>query len=271
MKEKTNGIIHANHRARMRQKCLEHGPAIFADHELVEMLLYYTMPRGDTNELAHKLIESYGSISGLMEASAAELMMHKGIGEQTGTFFALMREMMRRYAKDLYGQWDCYDTISKIGKYIWSYFLGLNCERLYAMFFNGRMNILDCVLLAEGTVQEATVPIRRIAEMAFQKRAVSVVIAHNHPSGFATPSSEDEVTTVRVREALNVIGVRLLEHLVITNTNFFPIMKTRNAMPEVMASMYENVSGAIQLEYEKFYDVDEKTFQFPNIFGQEQN
>lgn len=269
MSEKTNGVIHTNHRARMRQKCLEHGTAAFADHELVEMLLYYTVPRGDTNELAHELIESYGSISGLVEATPAELMMHKGIGEQACSFFALLREMMRRYAKDLYGHWDRYDTISKIGCYIWSYFIGINRERLYAMFFNGKMNMLDCVLLSEGAVQEASCCIRRIAELAFQKRAVSVVIAHNHPHGLALPSGMDEVTNAQINEALRVLGVRLLEHLIVNETNFYPMMKTRNAMPAMMSSMYENISGAQQLEYEKFYDVDENTFQFPNIFDQE--
>ncbi|MBQ8416962.1 MAG: hypothetical protein IJX13_08740 [Clostridia bacterium] len=271
MTEKSNGVIHTSHRARMRQKCLEHDTASFADHELVEMMLYYTMPRGDTNELAHKLIESYGSISGLMEATPAELMMHKGVGEQTSSFFALLREMMRRYAKDLYGQWDCYDTVSKIGQYIWTYFIGLNCERLYAMFFNGKMNMLDCVLLSEGTAQEANICIRKIAELAFQKRAVAVVLAHNHPHGLACPSPQDEVISVQLREALQMVGVKLLDHLVVTETNFYPIMKTRNAMPSVMSPLYANVGGTKPLDYEHFYDVDEATYQFPNIFDQKEN
>lgn len=271
MKETTNGAIHTSHRARMRQRCLEHDTSSFADHELVEMLLYYTIPRGDTNELAHELIESYGSVAGLMEATPSELMMHKGVGEQAGTFFALLREMMRRYARDLYGEWDRYDTVSKIGCYIWSYFLGLNCERLYAMFFNGKMNMLDCVLLSEGTVDEASVCVRRIAELALQKRAATVVIAHNHPHGYASPSPQDETFSVQIKEALHVIGIYLLEHLILTETNFYPIMKLRNAFPSVMSPMHGNVGGIRGIDYEHFYDVDEKSFQFPNIFDQQKN
>ena len=127
MTEKNN--IHKSHRERIRDKA-ELGFLPFADHELFEMLLFYSIPRGDTNELGHLLIERFGSFNAVLEASVDELQQVKGIGLNSALQIKLIAEMMRRYVSGVVEDTPRYDRLSKVAQYIWPRFLGLGNERM---------------------------------------------------------------------------------------------------------------------------------------------
>ena len=95
----TMGGIHEGHRARMRTKLMESGERVFADHELLEVLLYYAIPRRDTNELAHRLLEQFGSLQGVLSASAQELACVKGVGEYAAAHIKIVTILQRRAAR----------------------------------------------------------------------------------------------------------------------------------------------------------------------------
>ncbi len=268
MSEKTP--IHKNHRERMRERCLRCGIDTLADHEYLEMLLYYSTPRGDTNPISHGLMERFSDLNGIFEADFDELIAQNGIGEQSAFLIQLIADGVRRYAKGILEEKPSYFRLDYIARYLWSYFVGVNHEQLYALFFNGKMNMLDCVRLAEGSVNAAAVPVRRLAEIALQKRATTVVLAHNHPNGLTTPSPQDFEITTAVTDALGMIDVCLLEHLIVANSTFYPIIRHHTFTEEVMASN-DAVRNA-QIDLKEFYNVDYEQFRFPDIsLGLERN
>jgi DNA repair protein RadC len=234
----------------------------FAVHELLEMFLYYSIPRNDTNPIAHELLEHFGSLKGIFNASVDELEEIDGIGKQTAVLIKMIPEIARRYADEKLAKKATYQSISEIAQYFCHRFLGAEHECLYMMMFNNRMNMIDCVLISEGTVNSTSASTRMMSEKSLRKKASSVVIAHNHPNGLAIPSSNDLQLTDDLNNALNMVGVTLLEHLIIAEDRFCPIMKQHcgTFRKSPLTGLLE--SGF----YEQFYDVDEKEWVCPPIF-----
>lgn len=256
--------MHEHHRERIRKRFLEYGFDSFADHEYLETLLYYSKARGDTNPLAHTLMERFGSIRNVLEASPDELMQVEGIGEQTVLLLKVILEGVRRYAASLAEETTIFDSVTKIAEYIWCRFLGLDHERLYLMLFNNRMNMIDCSIMSDGTVNTSDAPIGKIVERALQKKAACVVLAHNHPRGIATPSDNDIAVTVRIAEALRLVDIPLREHLVITDDRFSAIVKN-HLRYRTFSSRNVQVGGSIP-DDSRFYNVDEEEYRFPTLF-----
>ena len=220
---------HQGHRARMRERLAATSPAGFADHELLEMLLYYTNARGDTNEIAHSLIEAFGSIEGILDADRDRLLSVWGIGEQSTVLLTLLGELSRRYLAqkitDTPSEKDMLDTPDRIAKFLAPRFVGATKEIALALLLDNSMRPIDCFPVGEGTVSGVSLSTRAVAERAYTKHAAAVVLAHNHPGGVAVPSSDDVITTKRIKEALNLLGVPLIEHFVFSDRAFSPILQ----------------------------------------------
>lgn len=139
--------LHDGHRERMRARfCAD--PNGFADHEILEMLLYYIQPRRDTNELAHELIENFGSLGAVLEAGRDRLSGMSGVGESTAVYLSLLGETAKRYTigklQPEEGKSDVFDTPEKIVSFLWPRFLGLHTEQAYLLLFDNGMHLLDC-------------------------------------------------------------------------------------------------------------------------------
>lgn len=212
----------------MRRRLAKTSPAGFADHEIIEMLLYYTFPRKDTNEIAHALIEAFGSIEGMLDADPARLQTVLGVGEGCAVFITLLGELSRRYLtqkiSDGTNAREMLDTPEKIAKYLASHFVGATRELAYVLLLDNSMRALDCFPISMGTVSGVSLSVRDIAERAYTKKAAAVVLAHNHPGGVAVPSSEDVSVTHRTREALALLGIPLVEHFVFSDRSYAPIL-----------------------------------------------
>lgn len=254
--------MHEHHRQRMRERFLRNGFEGFAPHEILEVMLYYSIPRVDTNGIAHDLLERFGSFKELFEASVDELITVDGVGQSTAMFLKLIPEITRRYAEEQTKPTARYDTVSKIAEYFIRRFIGVNREQLYMMLLNNRMNLIDCVLVSEGSVNCSAVPVRVMTETALMKKASSVVLAHNHPNGLAIPSGSDLDVTDHLNNSFHLLGIPLLEHLVIAEGRFMPIMKHRGGRLRRLELEGSIESGA----FEKFYDVEESEWSFPPIF-----
>ena len=220
---------HNGHRQRMRERLAATSPAGFADHELLEMLLYYTNARRDTNEIAHSLIEAFGSIEGILDADRDRLLSVWGIGEQSTVLLTLLGELSRRYLAqkitDTPGQKDMLDTPDRIAKFLAPRFVGATKEMALALLLDNSMRPIDCFPVGEGTVSGVSLSARTVAERAYTKHAAAVVLAHNHPGGVAVPSADDVTATGRIKEALNLLGVPLIEHFVFSDRAFAPILQ----------------------------------------------
>ncbi len=244
----------------MRERFFKEGFEGFSDYEILEMILYSSRARGNTNDIAHRLIEEFGSFREVFDADPDMTMQVEGIGEQSAVLIKLILEACRRYSRGCAERGYRYNTISRIGTYLYRQYIGVTRERLYAMLFNNRMNLLDCVLVSEGTVTATGLPLGKLNDIIVKKRAAAVVLAHNHPQGLAVPSQNDYELTDTVRMFLDSIDVTLVEHLIIADNRFFPIMKERYGMFRVSPVNSRVESGF----YELFYDVDFHDYQFPS-------
>ena len=224
----TNKSPHEGHRARMRKRLQDTSAAAFADHEILEMLLYYTIARGDTNETAHSLLEAFGSMEGVLDADASRLTSVWGIGESAATFLSLVGEVARRYATEKFtakqGPVGALDSPEKIVTFLAPRFMGATKEILLVLLLDNAMRPVDCFPLANGTVSTVAVSVRAIAERAYSKQAAAVILAHNHPGGIAAPSGDDVKLTHHIREALSLLEIPLVEHFVFSDNAYAPIL-----------------------------------------------
>ena len=215
---------HKNHRERVKNKYLEHGLECFADHEVLEMILFYSVPQKDTNLMAHQLIDRFGSLRKVLEATPEELYEVSGIKIHSAVLLGIIRDINRRCVLSDVREGEVFDRVSKIGEYLMGYFSGIPNERVCVMLLDNSMRLIDCVKISNGSVNGSSIDYRLIAQTALSKKASSVILAHNHPDGCALPSREDREVTRGVEAALSVVGVNLLEHIIVGAGNYLPTM-----------------------------------------------
>ena len=210
--------IHSGHRERIREQYKNNGSETFLDHQFLELLLTYAIPRKDTNELAHALLERFGSLEGVVSAEIGQLQMVDGVGESAAVFLRMQGDLFRRL--QLRRQEDARGNIRlnspvAAARYAIS-LLSLNTyESVLAVCLNAKKVVQSCETVQSGTLSEAQIYPRTIAEIALLRRAHGILLLHNHPSGDPTPSREDAEATECVRAALESIGVQLFDHLIV--------------------------------------------------------
>ena len=212
--------VHDGHRDRKREQFLRCGAESFADHELLELLLYYAIPQRDTNPIAHALIERFGSLQAVLSAPAEELMEVPYIKEKAAV---LVRLVPALYQRVLMSGEDCeviLDTRERIGEFFRRLFIAHASEVMYQLCLDGKGKKKGLYKLGEGDLGSVGLNIRQIMENTLRSKAVMVVLAHNHPSGLALPSQEDRVATRMVREALETMGVRLVDHGIVADNDY---------------------------------------------------
>ncbi|MBE6558860.1 MAG: hypothetical protein E7661_07640 [Ruminococcaceae bacterium] len=215
---------HSGHRERMRQRFFATGIEGFASHEVLEFLLFFAQPRCNTNEIAHALIEAFGSLPGVFEASYDELKSVSNVGEASATLISLFPQLFKRYSMEKETCRETFDSMTRLSGYCRSLFVGATEEQAYLLLFDNSMHILDCTLLAHGTVNQVPLMTRKIAERALEKHAACAVITHNHPNGLALPSAEDLAMTDTVEAALALFEIPLLEHVLVANSVAVPLI-----------------------------------------------
>ena len=219
--------IHDGHREKMRRRFLSGGLEQFADHEALELLLYYAIPRRDTNPIAHALMDRYGSLSAVLAAPVEDLQKVDGIGESAAILLKLVpRLCAKARLADAGRQELILNTASRAGAYLLEHFYGEQNEVIYQLCLDRKGKLLACKKLGEGSIASAALDVRKLVENAILHSASSVVLAHNHPSGVATPSHEDYAATDRARNALETIGVALADHIIVADGDFVSLAES---------------------------------------------
>ena len=224
--------IHDGHRQRMRERFLSEGLDNFSDIQVLELLLFYAVPRQDTNPIAHALLERFGTLAQVLETPVSELEKVKGVGHNAAVLLSLSTALGRRYQVNKMMQTKILASVEECGKYLIPYFFGRRNETVFILCMDAKCKVLGCVEVGEGSVNSAGVPIRRIVETALAYNATTVVLAHNHPSGLALPSGEDVQTTHRVAAALNAVEIALADHIVVAEDDFVSIVQSGYYSPE---------------------------------------
>jgi len=213
--------IHDGHRQRLKNRFLTEGLDNFEELQVLELLLFYCIPRQDTNPIAHRLLEHFGSFAQVIEASPEELKKVPGVGDSVATFLSFVTSAGRYYSvKQQNADVKILSDLETCGKYLIPYFRSRRNETVFLLCLDAKCKVLCCKEVGEGSVNSAAVPIRRIVEMALGANATSVVLAHNHPSGVAVPSGEDVQTTCRLAMALSAVEITLIDHMVVADEDF---------------------------------------------------
>lgn len=205
--------IHDGHRQRLKEEFLAR-PDSFPDHKVLELLLFYANPRGDTNPTAHALMERFGSLSGVLDALPAELKKVPGVGDHTIALLKAVKEFSGRYLTDRASLTEIIRTTEDAKVQFRPYFFGARSERVCLLCMDGKGKCLGVRLVGEGSVNAAEVTSRNVVEAALSLNASRVILAHNHVSGLALPSVEDKATTQRLRDVLRTVGVELEDHMI---------------------------------------------------------
>lgn len=219
--------VHQGHRQRLKNRFLEQGLDQFTPVQALEILLFYCIPRQDTNELAHRLLQHFGSFSQVLDADIEDLVKVEGIGENTAIFLKLLPAASRYYGVDrvrLENQ--PLTTTEECGAYLLPYFQGRTNETVLLLCLDAKCKVLCCKVIEEGSINSASVPTRRVVELALAAKASSVILAHNHPSGIALPSREDIATTKRIAAALGAVEVMLADHLVMADDDYISMVQS---------------------------------------------
>jgi len=218
--------IHDGHRQRLKQLFRDEGLDNFYDYQALELLLYYCIPRKDTNPIAHALIDHFGSLAQVLEAPVEELLLVKGVGEHAATFLRLVTEISRYYLVNRAEQVKVLPTIEDCAKYLVPRFFGRRNETVFLLCLDAKCKMLCCREIGEGSVNSAGISIRKIVETAIREGASTVVLAHNHPSGIALPSPEDLQTTRRIAAALQSVEVALADHIVVADDDYVSMVQS---------------------------------------------
>lgn len=224
--------IHDGHRKRVVQRFRKEGLDSFNQVQMLELLLFYCVPRKDTNELAHLLIDRFGSVSKVMDAPESELMKISGVGENVATFLHLVKEASRYYQVDSIRKGVQVSSVEDCGRYMMPYFIGRQVETVFLLCLNANCSVISCREVGEGEINSAIISPRTIVEMALAEKASTVVLAHNHPSGVAIPSQEDVVATKRLATALATVEVTLFDHLVIADDDYVSLAQSGLYRPD---------------------------------------
>ena len=218
--------IHDGHRQRLKDRFQKEGLDGFTEVQALELLLFYALPRQDTNPIAHRLLERFGSFSNVLDASVERLTEVEGVGEHAAIFLQAVQALSRYYDLSKVRQEHCLQTIADCGRYLIPYFKNRRNETVFLLSLDAKLKVLECREVGEGSINYASVPVRRVVEMALEAGATSVVLAHNHPSGIAVPSLDDLQTTRRVAKALSAVEIVLVDHLVVADDDYVSMIQT---------------------------------------------
>ena len=218
--------IHEGHCQRLKDRFLADGLDGFTEIQVLELLLFYAMSRQDTNPIAHALLDRFGSLSQVLDASTDKLMEVKGIGIHAATLIRLAKDVGRAYDISRARQETVLPTIEQCGEYLKSFFRGRRFETVFLLSLDAKLKVLACREVGEGSVNYASVPVRRVVEMALEAGASSVVLAHNHPSGIALPSGEDIQTTRRLAAALSAVEIVLVDHIIVADEDYVSMVQS---------------------------------------------
>ncbi|MBQ7886983.1 MAG: DNA repair protein RadC [Clostridia bacterium] len=217
--------MHAGHRERIRERLRTAGLNAFSDHEVLELLLTYAIPRVDVNPLAHELITTFGSLSAVLDADESELLRVKGMGKSAALLLTMMPQLMRRYQLSSLGERPVIVKLKDAKAYLAPLFIGAGEEHIYMICLDQAGHVLHRSLLHTGTVDQVTLHPRTVVQTALRHNAHAVILAHNHPSGIAEPSQADLDITKRISTALYMIGIRLVDHLIFAGAGAFSILR----------------------------------------------
>jgi len=209
--------VHQGHRKRLRQQFLEHGLDRFYDHQALELLLFYTNPREDTNPIAHELLNRFGSISNILNAPYEDLLEVDKVGENTACLLKFLPQFFVKYLlSGLDGK--KLETTTDMCRYFLYKLSVVQNEQLWLTCLDDKMGVVSNIKISDGDGSSVRFDKTIIVTEALKSKCTNCVLAHNHPFCDTMPSNEDINCTERLRENLKDMGITLVDHIIVSRT-----------------------------------------------------
>ncbi|MCL1878968.1 MAG: DNA repair protein RadC [Defluviitaleaceae bacterium] len=211
----------AGHRERLRKRFLSQGLDAFAEHEVLELLLFYCYPRCDTKKIAKKMLAAFGSLHNLFEADTKTLVATLGCTENVAVFLSLIPAFANRYFRSKHGEKIILEDEKSAGAYAIDLFVGETVEKFYVLCLDAQFRLINTVLVSRGTVGEAAVYPREVIRAAIQNHAASIILLHNHPGGTLRPSHGDLETTRCIAEIADPLYIDVIDHIIAVGDTYY--------------------------------------------------
>ena len=212
---------HKGHRERVKLKALEGGIEHWPYHEVLELILMYSVPQKDVNPLAHTLIETFGSLGAVLDAGYDQLVKVKGVGHNTALFLSLLPDFFVKYTASKNVDSVVLDTSHKLVQYFRTIDRVRNNERFYIFCLNGEKKLIKMVKFDADIVSAVSVPLTDFSQKIAFASNRSVIIMHTHPNGNAQPTEADMKATRRMIKAAKAVGVKIEDHIIVTNNHYY--------------------------------------------------
>ncbi len=211
--------MHDGHRQRLRERYEKEGLDSFAPHEILELLLFYAIPRKDTNRLAHAILNKFGTLTNVFQASPEELQTVEGLGKGAAVFLSIISDVLRRCQLEQLIKLPTINSVREARECVISLFAGKTNEECYLISLTKQNKVKHISKICSGTPDETPFYPRLIAEAALLNKASKVIIAHNHPGGTLTPSEADIETTKVIKNMFQLMGIELIDHIIVAGNN----------------------------------------------------
>ncbi|MBR5437684.1 MAG: hypothetical protein IKV21_02075 [Clostridia bacterium] len=231
-KKKLPDHAHNFHRKHMRERFYEAGFKGMADHNVLEMLLYFGIPRRDTNDLAHELISTFGSFADVLDANRHDLMKVKGMTETAACLIKMVVPFYSRYVENLNQRAPSPTDPEEIADYLRPKYHEGSCrERVFVLCYDSSGHMITCRLLNEGDINSSVFDIREFGRIVLETNCSSVILSHNHPHSISLPSKDDMRVTRAVVELLDMLKVTLKDHIIVSDNDFTSMANHRQSLP----------------------------------------
>lgn len=212
--------VHDGHRERMKSSFKKNGLDSMNDVNALELLLFYAIPRRDTNVIAHELLDHFGSLSRVFSASIQELCAVEGVGENTAVLISMIPQLVRKSMVSDAEKITVIKNSKDAGKYLVPRFAFEQDEVALLVCLDSQKRVIGCFELGRGVVNKVSVDVRKVVELALRYKASSVILSHNHPDSFALPSLADTAMTEQIYRSLRLVGITLADHIIVSGKDY---------------------------------------------------
>lgn len=224
--------LHKGHRQRVRNRFLKSGNLEdFEEHQILELLLFYALPMKDTNELAHKMLNEFGSLYNLCRAKPAEVAKKCKVTENTAVLVSLIPHIAHAIERSKWKTKIALETSLKLGEFTTTLFHDKRVECFYVICLDYRMRLKGAMKVSEGNVFSAPVYTRDIVAAALHYDAIFVVLAHNHLNGTLSPSQDDIDTTITLAASLDLLEIDVLDHIIVCDGQYYSLKQHGHFQP----------------------------------------
>ncbi len=209
------------HRKRLKNRFVKAGLEAFADYEVLELLLTFSIARKDVKPTAKALIERFKSFQGVLDAPLHDITTIHGVGNHSAILIKLTKACSDYYLRKKVHRTSVISSPEDLLNYCKSAMAGQRDEQFRVIYLNAKNEVIHDEVLQEGTVDQSAVYPRKIIEHALQQKAVALILIHNHPSGNPEPSSHDQYLTKMLTQLAESLGIKIHDHIIIGRNDYF--------------------------------------------------